>query len=176
MLCLKCFQYSVPMLIVLGLPFVSSCRHDAPEDDEDSEKGNQETEPSAVKGTLRATAAEAGTLLGTAVDAAELDDAEYVRILEEEFDYITPEDATKWGRLEPHDGTYRFDDADTIIAFAEDHGQSVKGHMKAGEWVSLTGYFGLGFDESPAAISLVVAGPQGDFCVASVGIHALGPE
>ena len=78
---------------------------------------------------LRAAAARAGKLIGTAVDARALDtDAEYAAVLAREFDYVTPENATKWEPLEPRTDDYSWEDADAIIGFAEEHDQQVKGH------------------------------------------------
>ncbi|HXS15741.1 MAG TPA: endo-1,4-beta-xylanase [Polyangiaceae bacterium] len=80
--------------------------------------------------TLRQAAQAQGKLIGTAVDGALLStDSEYARLLAEEFSAVTPENATKWGPLEPQDDTYDFSDADSIVAAALDHDQSLKGHV-----------------------------------------------
>src|SRR5262245_19156973 len=51
-------------------------------------------------GELRRAAAAAGKFLGAAVDATALrDDTSYATLLAREFDYVTPENATKWGPL-----------------------------------------------------------------------------
>ncbi len=78
---------------------------------------------------LRRAAREAGKLIGTAVRAEALaDDPAYAEVLAREFDYVTPENATKWGVLQPVPTRYRWEDADAIVAFAEEHSQAVKGH------------------------------------------------
>lgn len=78
---------------------------------------------------LRKAAADAGKLIGTAVDADALrSDPEYAEILAREFDSITPENATKWGPLAPNAASYAWADADAIVDFAEEHSQAVKGH------------------------------------------------
>jgi GH35 family endo-1,4-beta-xylanase len=91
---------------------------------------------------LRDAAARANRLLGTAVDANALrNDATYADLLAREFDYATPENATKWGFLAPTPTTYAWADADAIVAFAEAHSQRVKGHVlvwhkQAPAWVN----------------------------------------
>src|SRR5688572_14070738 len=53
-------------------------------------------------GDLRRAAAAAGKLIGAAVaDGPLRDDAAYAAVLAREFDYVTPENATKWGPLAP---------------------------------------------------------------------------
>lgn len=79
--------------------------------------------------TLRQLAAEAGRLIGVAVDAEALAaDETYREVLAREFDYVTPENAMKWEPLAPSPDTYDWDDADAIVQFAEEHEQAVKGH------------------------------------------------
>ncbi len=78
---------------------------------------------------LRKAAAEAGKFIGAAVKTEPLrDDSVYREVLSREFDYVTPEDATKWGPLAPTASSYIWKDADAIVEFAEAHSQAVKGH------------------------------------------------
>ncbi|WP_437578886.1 endo-1,4-beta-xylanase [Sorangium sp. So ce887] len=80
-------------------------------------------------GELRRAATEAGKLLGVAVDASALrDEPMYREILAREFDYVTAENAMKWGPLATSADSYDWAGADEIVAFAEEHGQAVKGH------------------------------------------------
>lgn len=80
-------------------------------------------------GALRAAAKRAGKLLGVAVDAKALaSDTNYSTLVGEEFDYVTAENAMKWGPLAPTATTYAFEDADAIVAFAASHQQLIKGH------------------------------------------------
>jgi endo-1,4-beta-xylanase len=110
----------------------------------------EETRP---LGPLREAAAAAGKLLGAAVNNSALaSDPTYAEILALEFDYVTPENATKWGPLEPVDDTYAWTNADTILDVAEDNAQAVKGHafvwhQQAPSWLSA-----LGADELRAAM------------------------
>ena len=98
--------------------------------------GGQGGEGGAVGGAagmelvgLRRAARDAGKLIGAAVDATALaDDPTYAEVLAREFDYVTPENATKWGFLQPTPTQYRWGDADAIVDFAEAHSQAVKGH------------------------------------------------
>jgi GH35 family endo-1,4-beta-xylanase len=78
---------------------------------------------------LRSDGARAGKLIGAAVDAAALrSDATYAAVLAREFDYVTPENATKWGSLQPATDRYQWTDADAIVDFAATSSQRVKGH------------------------------------------------
>lgn len=93
--------------------------------------------------TLREAAAAADRLIGAAVDANALNggDARYSDTLAREFDYVTPENATKWGPLAPSSTSYDWQDADAILGFAEDNQQFVKGHtfvwhLQTPGWVS----------------------------------------
>ena len=93
--------------------------------------------------TLREAAAAANRLIGAAVDAAALAGAgsQYSETLAREFDYVTPENATKWGPLAPSSSSYDWQGADAIVDFAEAHEQTVKGHTfvwheQTPSWVS----------------------------------------
>jgi len=80
-------------------------------------------------GDLRKAAAAAGKRLGTAVDGVALrDDPSYAALLAREFDYVTPENATKWGPLALGPGIYDWAPADAIVDAAAAHAQAVKGH------------------------------------------------
>jgi GH35 family endo-1,4-beta-xylanase len=93
-------------------------------------------------GELRRAAATAGKLIGTAVDHTALrDDPTYATVLAREFDYVTPENATKWGPLEVSPDVYNWASADAIVDAAAAAGQEVKGHAfvwhtQAPAWVT----------------------------------------
>jgi uncharacterized protein (TIGR00369 family) len=55
-------------------------------------------------------------------------DDDYTRVAAREFNYLTPENEMKWEALEPSPGNFRFQDADAIVTFAEEHEMLVKGH------------------------------------------------
>jgi endo-1,4-beta-xylanase len=83
-----------------------------------------------VETGLRKAATDAGKLVGAAVSANALaDDADYAAVLAREFNYVTPENATKWGPLAPSASEHFWDDADAILAFADEQQQAVKGHV-----------------------------------------------
>lgn len=80
-------------------------------------------------GALRQAAERSNKLLGAAVNVTALhDDSTYGQVLAREFNYVTPENAMKWESLEATRGTHTWEDADAIVQFAEQHGQSIKGH------------------------------------------------
>lgn len=107
--------------------------------------GPADDDAEPAHGRLRRAAAAAGKLLGAAVNSGALaSDPTYAEILAREFDYVTPENATKWGPLEPADGTYSWANADTIVDLAEQNAQSVKGHtfvwhQQAPSWLNALG-------------------------------------
>ena len=105
--------------------------------------------------TLREAAAAASRLIGTAVSAEALGagDARYTDTLTREFDYVTAENAMKWGPLAPSSSSYAWGDADAIVDFAEANAQAVKGHTfvwheQTPSWVSTS----MSADELSAAL------------------------
>ncbi len=82
---------------------------------------------SAVSEPLRLLAGQ--RYIGTAVALPQLDrDATYSEVLTREFSSVTPENAMKWGPVEPEKGTFDWREADAIVAFAQEHGMKVRGH------------------------------------------------
>jgi endo-1,4-beta-xylanase len=77
---------------------------------------------------LRALAARIGLRFGTAVIPTDLDTPSYAAILADQFSVVTPGNAMKWGSVEPERGVFDWSDADKLVAFAEKHGQLVRGH------------------------------------------------
>jgi len=70
-----------------------------------------------------------GVRLCTAVNADELGtNAAYTQIVADQFSTVTPENAMKWGEVEPTRGTYTWEKADQLVAFAREHKQLVRGH------------------------------------------------
>src|SRR5690606_36545592 len=79
--------------------------------------------------TLREAGAAAGKWVGAAIhEGALASDTTYREIAAREFDYVTPENATKWEPLAPSASSYDWTDADNIINFAADNQQLSKGH------------------------------------------------
>lgn len=82
--------------------------------------------------TPKTAAAYTGRLAGAAVAYSPLvSDPIYAATLAAEFSDITPENATKWGPLQPAQGVWDFSQADAIMSFAESNGVRVKGHTLA---------------------------------------------
>jgi endo-1,4-beta-xylanase len=82
----------------------------------------------ASPATLRGLAAKIGLRVGTAVIPQDLNTPAWTSILEEQFSVVTPGNAMKWGPVEPQQGVFDWSDADTLVSFAEAHGQLVRGH------------------------------------------------
>ena len=78
--------------------------------------------------TLRGLAEKIGFRVGTAVIPQDLNTPAWTAILEEQFSVVTPGNAMKWGPVEPQQGVFDWSDADTLVNFAEAHGQLVRGH------------------------------------------------
>ena len=77
--------------------------------------------------TLRCAAG--NRLIGTAVDVGALAGVpQYATVLAREFNYVTPENAMKWGSLQPTQGAWSFSGADAVVAEAQANHQAVKGH------------------------------------------------
>ncbi|MGW5349700.1 endo-1,4-beta-xylanase [Streptomyces sp. NPDC004031] len=78
---------------------------------------------------LRVLAQQAGIRVGTAVDADALaDEPDYAARVGSEFSSVTPENVMKWEAVEPSRGSYDYSRADALVAYAEAHGQLVRGH------------------------------------------------
>jgi endo-1,4-beta-xylanase len=79
--------------------------------------------------SLRALASDQGLRIGTAVDMAKLGtDQAYTGTVADQFSVVTPENVMKWDTVEPSRGTYNWQPADTLVQFAQQHGQLVRGH------------------------------------------------
>lgn len=84
---------------------------------------------SAQQSTLRGAADAIGKDIGVAVNYNLLQsNQQYRNTVATEFNSLTAENSMKWDATEPQDGNYTFGQADAIVDFAEDNGQSVHGH------------------------------------------------
>jgi len=84
---------------------------------------------SASGNSLRVLAAARGIRLGTALVPHLLDQAcPYAEIAATEFGSVTAENAMKWDHLAPTRSVRTWDGADRVMAFAQAHGQQVRGH------------------------------------------------
>jgi endo-1,4-beta-xylanase len=80
-------------------------------------------------GSLKEHAAARGFLFGCAVNTRALaSDQAYANLVREQSNIIVAENAMKWGPLRPTMDTYKFDDADALVAFAERNKIKVRGH------------------------------------------------
>ncbi|NUP39069.1 MAG: 1,4-beta-xylanase, partial [Streptomyces sp.] len=84
--------------------------------------------PTIQASTLGAQAAQSGRYFGTAVAAGRLGDSTYSRILDREFNAVTPENEMKWDTTEPSRGNFNFGPGDQIVNHATAHGQRMRGH------------------------------------------------
>jgi len=80
---------------------------------------------------LRKLAESKGILLGAAVRPEYLDESDYVDVLTNNFNYITPENHMKWVIVHPKKETYDFSGADKIVDFALKNKMKVRGHTLA---------------------------------------------
>ncbi|MEU9240072.1 endo-1,4-beta-xylanase [Streptomyces sp. NPDC048385] len=76
---------------------------------------------------LRDLAAAQGKVIGTAVTGSKLTGT-YGDLAGSQFSSLTPGNAMKWGTVEPTRGSFNWTEADQIVAFAQAHGQQVRGH------------------------------------------------
>ena len=76
--------------------------------------------------TLRSLASQKGFVMGAgATDPAQLADSTYASIAAAQYNAIEPGNVMKMNVLEPSEGTFNFASADTVVAFAQAHGQNV---------------------------------------------------
>lgn len=80
-------------------------------------------------GTLRAHASAHGLFYGSAVDTGLLrTDPAYRELLATQCNILVAENAMKWAALHPAPDHYTFDQADELLAFAQQHSIAVRGH------------------------------------------------
>ena len=80
-------------------------------------------------GTLKAAATSRGLLVGCCVHAKALrEQPDYVALVKQQMSILVAENEFKFGPLHPEPTTFFFDDADTIINFAEQNGMKMRGH------------------------------------------------
>ena len=85
--------------------------------------------PVPTDATLRSLAAQRdGRSFGTSVDPTQFARPADSDLIARQFSSVTPENAMKWEVVHPGATTWNFTAADAIVAFAEAHGQRVRGH------------------------------------------------
>ncbi|CAG2112010.1 unnamed protein product, partial [Medioppia subpectinata] len=80
----------------------------------------------SIEGHLRDQAKQ--KYIGTAMAAHALTDGAYKTMAGQEFNSASPENEMKWGFLEPSKGNYAWDNADKLVAYAQEHGMKFRGH------------------------------------------------
>lgn len=80
--------------------------------------------------SLADAAMQARKLVGTAVNHGVLmSDENYSTVLNQEFTYVTPENAGKWGSLQPNDpDSWEFEAHDELVEYAQDNNKRYRGH------------------------------------------------
>jgi GH35 family endo-1,4-beta-xylanase len=77
---------------------------------------------------LRDLAAQRLIQIGAAVDPPYFVETAYTDTLAREFNQVEPENAMKFGPIQPGPTRYFFNDADAIVAFAQARNMAVRGH------------------------------------------------
>lgn len=78
--------------------------------------------------TLKAAGECRGILMGNVLGRHQIASLAHVEPLAHEFNYLTPENATKWIHLQPKRGVFDYSKADEIVSFAQKNNMKVKGH------------------------------------------------
>ena len=82
----------------------------------------------ADEATLGSAAASAGRYFGGALDPGAFDERPYRELAATQLTSVTPENAMKWGLVEPLRGEFDWKGADALVAFAKANGQKIRGH------------------------------------------------
>src|SRR3954469_1128965 len=78
---------------------------------------------------LRSQATKIPTLIGAAgTNPSFLDDPDFARVLGHQFNSLSPENELKWSFNEPQQGVFDFTKLDRLVAYAQEHHMTVKGH------------------------------------------------
>src|SRR5436305_1723801 len=77
---------------------------------------------------LRDLAAQRGIRIGAAADPSHFGESAYSTTLAREFNQLEPENAMKFGPIQPGPTTYNFGPPDALVAFAQTNKMSVRGH------------------------------------------------
>ncbi len=77
---------------------------------------------------LKDLAKQKGLLFGSAMSAAQINDPEYVRIVQRECAVIVAENEHKWYTIHPQPGEWNFAPADALVGFAKANDLKMRGH------------------------------------------------
>jgi endo-1,4-beta-xylanase len=67
--------------------------------------------------------------IGVAVSNHEMDNAEYMKIVGDQFNSVTAENVMKWEFIHPNPGKYYFEAADSFVKYAEANNKQIIGHV-----------------------------------------------
>jgi endo-1,4-beta-xylanase len=79
--------------------------------------------------SLRALAAQVGLRVGSAIIPFDLDNPQYAQTAANQFSVVTPGNEMKWQVVEPEQGVFDWSGADRLVAFAQAHGDLIRGHV-----------------------------------------------
>ncbi|MFD0855092.1 endo-1,4-beta-xylanase, partial [Actinomadura adrarensis] len=85
--------------------------------------------PGKAPTTLQDAAERSGRVFGAAATQVHMEEADYVRTLNREFNQLTPENEMKWETTEPARGQFNFEPADQLVAHAKKERMKVHGHV-----------------------------------------------
>jgi endo-1,4-beta-xylanase len=110
---------------------------------------------------LRAGAADAHRMVGTALMSAQVADPRARALAAREFNSLTPENEMKWEAVEPRPGQFAFTAGDRLVAFAAASGMRMRGHTLV--WHNQLPFWAkrLPPDELRAAMARHIAGVVG---------------
>lgn len=66
--------------------------------------------------------------IGVAIEPGSVSNSSEANLMKRHFSSLTAENVMKWSSLQPSEGTFRFDNADKIVNFAQSNGMKVRGH------------------------------------------------
>ncbi|KAJ3054369.1 hypothetical protein HK097_001978 [Rhizophlyctis rosea] len=80
--------------------------------------------------TLKSAAASKGKYVGTITDPAYINgsDRTYNTIALNEFNYVSAENSMKWDAIEPSNGGFSWNNADTVVNWAQQNNMKIRGH------------------------------------------------
>jgi len=111
-----------PLVLLIGVLFLAGC-------DSGGMSSEEPPEPEPPTEPLRDLATSQNLTVGAAASADVLaNDSEYATVLAREFNALTPENIMKWEPLRPGPDAFDFEGADQVVAFADEHDMSVRGH------------------------------------------------
>ncbi len=112
-----CASLSIVILLPLFLSHSSQAHRQQAIDKKDQKQG------------LQSLAGQRDFYIGVAITIEPFrNETEYLEILKREFNICVAENAFKFESLQPNRGIYKFDDADSIVDFAQENGMKLRGH------------------------------------------------